>query len=331
MLGRSDIAVGNFRVGRISADSAAVQGEGGELSPALAVPLSLQLDPQREEESIAVTEIEADLVLSTQPGTGLGTQVGSPARSSAIGVVGGLWRTVPGAPSERQLTLRFVLAREQVRLLEDHAHRLGAEPVPLELRLRLGAAWVRQSTSAPSPGPANHPVPAALGFVSDLWRFSETRVEPLRIELAREDWATRILPALGGDRIRLVAVRFPNGDSPLGHDAIAAFDAARSAYDAGEYRRAVQACRDLREAVEDDLEATDGIRLADQVGERLGWAEDSPARDLLDNLWKTLVEVSSAANHQRGRQLSVADARLAVLIAAGTMEYLTELIEPETT
>jgi hypothetical protein len=325
------LPLANFRIGRISADSAAVSGEGGELSPALAVPLTLQLDPREEQDTIAVTEVEADLLLSTQPPSGLGIQLGTPARGSATGMVGGLWRTIAAAPYERQFTLRFALAREQVRLLEDHAHRFGADPVPLELRLRFAAAWLRQSTNAPSPGPADHPVPAFLGFAVDLWQLSETRVEPLRIELARDDWAARILPALGADRIRLLAVRLPRAAGTVGSEAIAAFDLARSAYDAGEYRRAVQACRDLREAVETKLGAVNGVRVADRVGERLGWPEDSPAREFLDNLWKTLSDVSSAANHNRGRQLAVADARLAVLIAGSTIEYITELTEPDTT
>jgi hypothetical protein len=327
--GQSDIMVGNFRIGRLTAESATVRGEGGVLSPALVVPLILELQPRKEEETLAVTEIEADLLLGSQFGTAINQQVANPARSSPLGTTGGLWCTAPNATNERQLTLRFALMREHVRLFEDRARRLASEPVPFELRLRIGAAWVRRTENAPRPGPAGHPMPPALGFVSELWPAWEAKAEPLRLELAREHWVAQILPNLGADRVRLVAVRLPATNRALGDAGVAAFEDARVAYDSGEYRRAVQACRDLREAIERQLGAVEGARLADRVAERLGWPEDSPAKELLDNLWKALSDVSSAANHHRGRQLAAADSRLAILLAASAMEYLVELLEPD--
>lgn len=329
MDGRSDIMMGNFRIGRLTAESAAVRGEGGALSPALVFPLTLQLQPREEQETLAVTEIEADLLLASQPGTAINLQVAAPARSSPLGATGGLWCTIPNAANERQLTLRFTLMPEHVRLLEDHARRLVSEPIPFELRLRIGAAWLRRTENGPRPGPAGHPMPAALGLVSELWPAWEARAEPLRLALSRESWGEQVLPELGADHLRLVAVRLPSARGSLGAAAVAAFEDARVAYDAGEYRRAVQACRDVREAIERQLDATKGVRVADRVAEQLGWPDDSPARELLDNLWKALSDVSSAASHHRGRQIAPADSRLAVLLTASTLEYLVELLEPD--
>jgi len=65
------------------------------------------------------------------------------------------------------------------------------------------------------------------------------------------------------------------------------------------------------------------------VAERLGWSDDSPAKKLLDNLWGTLVDVSSAAHHQPGRRLTAADARATILLAATVTEYLTDLLDPD--
>lgn len=279
---------------------------------------------------IAITEIEAHLVLPTRPGMhGGGVQLGAPARASSMSSGGGLWSSVPTGSVERSLALRFVLAREHLQLMESHAQRLADESVPLELRLHVSAAWVRQSQDAPRPGPVGHPVPAATGLTSELWHLWETSIEPLRLQLRREDWADQILPGLGADSVRLIAVRLPATTKVLGPETIAAFDAARGAYDAGHYRAAVQACRDLRDAVQVHLGAVSGNRVAEQVAERLGWPDDSPAKKLLDNLWGTLVDVSSAAHHQPGRRLAAADARATILLAATVIEYLTHLLEPE--
>ncbi len=65
------------------------------------------------------------------------------------------------------------------------------------------------------------------------------------------------------------------------------------------------------------------------MAERLGWSDDSPAKKLLDNLWGTLVDVSSAAHHQPGRRLTAADARATILLAATVTEYLTDLLDPD--
>jgi hypothetical protein len=328
MNGRASISVGNYRIGYLFVDPTSIEGQGDALGPALVVPAALQLDACEEGKMIAITEIEADLLFPAGSDSGGAVQVGGPARASTTSIRAGLWTSVVSGPAEHQVAFRFVLGREHVRLLEDQARHLGTEPVPLELSLRVQAAWVRKSENAPRPGPAGHPVPAATGLASELWPLWEAGIEALRLHLRREDWGERVLPGLGGNRLRLIAVRMPAASRLLGFDAAVAFDAACVAYDAGEYRRAVQACRDLREAVAGHLGTADGERLADRVGELLGWAEDFPSRDLLDGLWKTLIDISGAASHRRGRQLTAIDARASILIAATTVEYLTELLGP---
>lgn len=158
--------------------------------------------------------------------------------------------------------------------------------------------------------------------------MGSVRIEPLELRLRREDWATQVLPVLGANEVRLIAVRLPAAHRTLGPEAAAAIDSARQRYDEGDYRGAVQACRDLRDAVADHL-GTDSKPIAECVGERLGWPADSPARVLLDNLWKTLSDLSGAAHHKQGRQVRGAEARATVLIAATAIEYLTEILEPE--
>ncbi|HEX5374960.1 MAG TPA: hypothetical protein VFW48_02270 [Solirubrobacterales bacterium] len=205
---------------------------------------------------------------------------------------------------------------------------MSEEEVRVGLRIHAATAWVRQTENAPHPGPSGHPVAAALGLASELWSLEGTKIEALELRLRREDWATQVLPGIGADEVRLIAVRLPQASRALGHETATAIDAARQRYDEGDYRSAVQTCRDLRDAVSDHLGA-DGKTIAECVGEKLGWPVDSPARVLLDNLWKTLSDLSSAAHHREGKQLSEAEARATVLIAAATVEYLTEILGPE--
>jgi hypothetical protein len=325
MDGKVDVLLGNFRVARLHVDAASVRGEGGSLSPALLVPASLQLDPRDETQTIAITELEADLVLPDRGEVALGPVISSPARVSRMNSRGGIWVSIPGSPVEHRVDFRFPLSIEQVRLLENHAERLGDEEIPLGLRLRIAAAWVRQTGNAPRPGPANHPLPAATGMVSELWPLWEGKIEPLEARLRREDWAAQVLPGLGADQVRLISVRLPAASRALGAEAAAAIDAARRRYDAGDYRGAIQSCRDLRDAIRDHLGA-DGETVAGRVAEKLGLLVDSPQIALVDNLWKTLSDLSSAGHHRQGKKLGVAEARASVLLAATAVEYLTSLL-----
>jgi hypothetical protein len=323
----SDLQVGNFRIGRLTFDPAALKGDGGALSPALVVPFTLRLDPRPEGQAIAVTRLEADLLVPTHPGGPAAVLIGGPAISSPVGMVGGIWSTIPAAPNEWQIDFRFPLTREQVMLLERHGTRLDSADVSTELRLRFGSAWVRPDKDPPSDGTPRTPPPPALGTSAwNLLPFAETRAEAAQLRIPRNRWP-ELLAGLGADAVRLVTIRLPAAGGVLGDQVTEAFDAARVAFDSGEYRRSIQSCRDIREAVESRLEAVDGVRLADRVGELLGWDYESPSREFLDNLWRALVDVSSAASHRRGRRLSAADARLAVLLTANVLDYLGDLLE----
>jgi len=327
MNGQASILIGNFRVGWLRVDPALVRGEGGSLSPAILVPGSIQLDPRETGQTIAITEMEAELILPAGAELALGPALGSPARVSGTRSQAGFWSSIPSSPVEHPVAFRFPLSREQVRLIEDHAQRLGDGQVPLGLRLYVAAAWLRQSENAPRPGPPGHPVAAATGLAADLWALQNAKVESLELRLRREDWTAQVLPGLGADEIRLIAVHLPAASSAIGSEAATAIDTARHRYDEGDYRGAVQACRDLRDAVADHLGA-DGKPIAERVGEKLALPADSPTRALLDNLWKTLSDLSSAAHHRQGRQLGQAEARAGVLIAATVVEYLTEILGP---
>lgn len=99
MDGRVDVSLGNFRVGRLHVDPALVRGEGGCLSPVLLVPASLHLDPREEKQMIAVTELEADLVLPARGEVALGAVISVPARVSSLNLRGGIWVSILGARS----------------------------------------------------------------------------------------------------------------------------------------------------------------------------------------------------------------------------------------
>ncbi len=324
---QAGISIGNFRVGWLRVDPALVRGEGGYLSPAVLVPGTIQFDPREAGQTIAITELEAELILPASSELALGLAVGSPARVSGTRSQAGFWSSTPSSPVEHQVAFRFPLSREQVRLIEDHAQRLGDGQIPLGLRLYVAAAWLRRSENAPRPGPPGHPVAAATGLAADLWALQNAKVESLELRLRREDWTAQVLPGLGADEVRLIALRLPAASSAIGSEATTAIDTARHRYDEGDYRGAVQACRDLRDAVADHLGA-DGKPIAERVGEKLALPADSPTRALLDNLWKTLSDLSSAAHHRQGRQLGQAEARASVLIAATVVEYLTEILGP---
>lgn len=328
MNGQVGISASNFRIGWLRVDASMVRSEGDSLSPALLVPCSIQLDGREEGGAIAITELEAELVIPTAAGVGLGPRIGMPARVSGMETQGGMWVSIPSGPIEHNIVFRFPLSREQVRLLEGYAERLTEQEVPIGLRTHAALAWVRQSENVRRPGAATHPVASTLGLASELWSLEPARIEPLELRLRREDWASQVLPGLGGNAVRMIAVRLPDATRALGAEAVAALDAARERYDAGDFRGAIQRCRDLRDAVGDHLGAGEKT-IAACVGERLDWSADSPGRALLDNLWKTLSDLSSAAHHRDGKGFRGAEARATILIAAAAIEYLTELLEPE--
>ena len=99
----------------------------------------------------------------------------------------------------------------------------------------------------------------------------------MRLAIPREQWAQQVLPSLGRDRIRLVAVRLPAGDDSPSRQVAAVFDAARREHDAGRHRAALQALRDLRHLIEEQLAAVDGKRIASQLAATSRLAERRPA------------------------------------------------------
>lgn len=185
-----------------------------------------------------------------------------------------------------------------------------------------------ETANAPRPGPANHPVPAATGLVSDLWPIWEARIEPLEARLRREDWATQVLPGLGADTVRMISVRLPSASHVLGAETVAALEAACERYDAGDPRGAIQACRDLREAAKDHLGAEEKT-VAARVAELLAVPADSAQIALADHLWKTLSDLSSAAHHKEGKLLGSIEARACIVLAAAALEYLASLLHPD--
>jgi hypothetical protein len=149
------------------------------------------------------------------------------------------------------------------------------------------------------------------------------------VPIAREHWAREIGSALGHDRIRLVAVRLPSTEGPLGQDVVTSYKDASRAYDRAEWRECIQKCQDVRTYVERAVRQEDGERIATAVARRLGTDENDPRIKFLDSIWTALVNHTSGAHHVDSRdRLEAATAHAALLVTATMVQHVAELIGP---
>jgi hypothetical protein len=138
-----------------------------------------------------------------------------------------------------------------------------------------------------------------------------------------------VSPGLGEDRLRLVVVGFPAPGGPLGGQVAELFDAARRAYDAGDYRECVQKCRDVRNHVERSVRGTDDERVAAAAARHVGAAGDDPRVTFLDRAWTAVGDFTSDSHHVHtvGR-LDGPSARAALLMTATLIEFVSEWVTP---
>jgi hypothetical protein len=150
---------------------------------------------------------------------------------------------------------------------------------------------------------------------------------PLRIPTAH--WLEKVLPGLGLDSLRLIEITLPSGGGPLPHAVVSYFDQARSDYDGGRYREAIQKCRDVRHAIEEHLGAIKERPVADVVAERVKLPPGAPQRPFLDGIWRALADLTSAAHHKEAsKHLTQADASACLLLTALVVEYIETLLRP---
>lgn len=324
MVATSVITVGTRNVAELVVDPAQVRGEGGRLSPALVLAAQLHLAPQVTDEPLAVVRLEAALTLQAPPQAG--RMLGAPAVAVGVGGHAGLWQQLPSATAKRPVELRFPLTAEHLRVLEQAATRVGRDDLLLGLRCTATVAAVAETRPVAAIAQTG-PTVAALGNASLLRFCWETRVADAALNVGRDRWAEEVLPALGLDRVRLVAVRLPGPDTVPTSSIFQRFDRARVDFDAGRFREAIGHCRDLRNGIEQQLGATRADPVAVKVAARVGWERGDPRCRYLDGSWQALAVLTNDARHADGDRLTASDARATLLHTAVMVEYLGELLD----
>jgi len=315
-----DITSMNRRIGRLRLDPTQVRGEGGLVSPALVLPLTVELEAQPAEQRLVVTEVRAELSLGAGSAHA-SSRLGELVRVRGVGGDRGVWATIPGSTTTDAADLRFALTALQVHLLDTAVTRPD-RAVNLLVRFEVEAAWVRDE-------PQNV-LGHASGSALELLPLASVRASEITLPVPRSEWAEGILPALGLDAMRLVAVRLPRRGGPLGDDLVAWFDQARHKFDAGDYRGAIERARDVRNAVEKRLQATRNDPVAAKVGQARGLPEGAGTTVFLDGVWGALAEATNEAHHagRPDQAFTAADARAILLTTAVILEYLGATLSP---
>jgi hypothetical protein len=167
------------------------------------------------------------------------------------------------------------------------------------------------------------------GTALDVLPLARVTAEELLIQMPRDFWARELAPALGHDRYRLIAVKVPTPDGPLGGEIVPLFDAASRAYDAAEWRESIQKCRDVRHYIEKCLDLQEKEHIATAIAKRLSVSPDDPQIKFLDATWQALAGLTSDAHHldSVGR-LEAATAHAALLVTATMVQHVSELVGP---
>ena len=171
------------------------------------------------------------------------------------------------------------------------------------------------------------PAPAAphwFGLVSDAYPIWNSKAVELTVPVGRERWVEHLLPGLGLNTVRLVAVRLPSASSLSSDDLIARFDAARRYFDLGEYRASIQGLRDLRTAVEDAFGATAADPLPNRIAALRGMKPGDPVPAFFVGLRDALAALDNPAHHDILPH-AASDARTALLVTAVFLESIQEM------
>jgi hypothetical protein len=316
---QADIRLIQHLVGRLRVDPLQLRGEGGPFAPALVVPIELDLH-EADGQKLVLDRLQAELW--TRPGAGARVRLGLPVTVEWAGR--GDTRPLVSLPrgGTHHLELRIDLMTAGVRLLDAHVHSAteGQVMLTLELQARLGV--LKDATFEALPSLSNP-------SVQTVHRFWGTTVEELEIQLTREQWAEQLAPALGHDRMRLIAVEMPSPSGPLGTELAPLFDAASRAYDAADWRETIQKCRDIRNHIEEHARQEPGERLFQVVAGRTGADEDDARIKFLDDVWAALATVTSESHHiQSIGRLDAATAHATLLLTATMIQYVGELLGP---
>lgn len=319
------IQVGSMHgIGVIFAEPTDLRGTGGVLSPALELSLGVRLNPQQLG-TLAIKQLSVELwiPLGGQRAVSVGNKV-------TYTWAGGLCSSSTYS-NKTSVQLRFPLNQEQLRLFEEHAARSLPGAIQLEFRFSTVVAWARwvsNEINRKDPNAPEHPFPPSYGVITDLGAEFQSAASPsdaLTLHVGREQWAEQILPAVGLDRLRLVAVRLPS-DGPLPKEVVRLFDEARRHYDEGRYKESIKSCRDLRYAVERALGAVNGRRVAAVVAEQRKSSAEGPLYKFIDSVWSAFVNLTDDASHPELKVFSRVDARACLLLTATMIEALTDVL-----
>lgn len=323
MLPTALISAASTPVGELTVDPADIRGEGGAARPVLVVPVLLRLKARPKDQQVVVLSLEADLVSSSQPGSG---RIGTDVRDlrSGLHVV-----SVDGGTPPHRVEFRFPVTLALIEQLERDRHqREGTLSLSLSCRAVLG--WVRAYNQIGQVGTASVPFDLGFGMLADITLFWSPSVDDLSFSVEQNTWIARVLPALGYDRLRLVEVRLP---PELGDERIRkSFGRQLQHLDRRGYRESVTASRDLLHAWEKRLDATRARPVAAVVGDLEGWPTDDPRRKFLDQLWTAAKDLANTAHHEANQSeeldLDEAETRTHMLLTAALSEWLTTVIDP---
>lgn len=308
-------------VGVVLVDANRLRAEGGSIDPALIVPITFELAPERSG-PIALSDVEAQLAC---PGP-VPTPLGPPVRMSPR-------RTLHGgrdAVAKMHTEFRFRMPPELLNRLEWLAASAAPSPLTLGIMFQATVSWVRGSGNSfgGTSGVVRVDVPfdPSAGLLHDLVPFDEPAAATLVFQISRERWAEQLLPALGLDRVRLLSVFLPRAGGVLSNDVVRHFDEARLALDAGRFRDAVGACRDVLETIERDLGAKSG-HLETALAAQLAVPVTSPLVALVQGSWKSLTQITNRASHPADSAwFARVEARTTLMLTAVLLEALSEAL-----
>ena len=309
------IRVTHTPAGRLSVIPSEVRGDTESLAPALIVPVSVELF-DRDGQTVVLDRLSA--TLWTAPAQGPSRRIGLPAVIHNGTARWGLLVSEQDRGNPHRVELCFDLLDHGPQALDQHFQTSpGPHPeLMMILDARLGIA-------------ANYPQDVNDTGTLGLVQCAKPLADELRLPIAREQWAREIGPALGHDRQRLVAVRLPSPEGPLGPEAVASYHEASRAYDRAEWRECIQKCRDVRTYVERAVRQDDGEHVAPAVARRLGTDGEDPRIKFLNSIWTALVNLTSGAHHIDSRdRLEAATAHAALLVTATMVQHVAELIGP---
>jgi hypothetical protein len=310
----SSIVLQSTRVGLLRVDPLQIRADAEASRPTLVFPLGIEL--YKGESDLFLDRLEA--VLTTRPPTGPRRRLGLAGTISGTGEQHGLLNSQPQGAGPVQTQLRIELLSEDLRLLDELVQNTTGTVAELSLVFDLRVCMIREVV-----------LDNARGTALDVLPLASPKAEELQVQLPCDFWARQLAPALGHDRYRLIAVRLPAAEGPLGDGLVPLFDAASRAYDAAEWRESIQKCRDVRHHVEQHLALKEKEHVAQAIAQRLSVDADDARIKFLDATWQALADLTSEAHHldSVGR-LQAATAHAALLVTATMVQHVGELVGP---